>query len=105
MQPNMTRTALPAAFLVLLVLPDFALADAAQAKKYIAEAKSMIESRGWDDCESRLKLAEGELDDASYGFDRAGNLVTRADQRGELALKWDANQRLAESRANGASTT
>lgn len=47
---------------------------------------------------------EGEYEGAFYRFDRAGNLVERRDERGELTLRWDANQRLIESRMNGTST-
>ena len=41
---------------------------------------------------------EGKYDGAFYRFDRAGNLLCRHDQRGALHLRWDANQRLIESR-------
>jgi RHS repeat-associated protein len=47
---------------------------------------------------------EGEHEGASYRFDRAGNLVWRQDERGDLALRWDANQRLVESCLNGVPT-
>ncbi|WP_084162255.1 RHS repeat-associated core domain-containing protein [Methylocaldum szegediense] len=47
---------------------------------------------------------EGEYEGAFYRFDRAGNLIERHDRRGALHLRWDANQRLIESRLDGVST-
>ncbi|CAI8862628.1 RHS repeat domain-containing protein [Methylocaldum szegediense] len=47
---------------------------------------------------------EGEYEDVFYRFDRAGNLIDRHDRRGALHLRWDANQRLIESRLEGVST-
>jgi RHS repeat-associated protein len=47
---------------------------------------------------------EGEYEGAQYRFDRAGNLIYRRDPRGELHLRWDANQRLIESRINDSTT-
>jgi len=49
-------------------------------------------------------LREGEYEGAQYRFDRAGNLIYRRDPSGELHLRWDANQRLIESRLNDIST-
>jgi len=49
-------------------------------------------------------LREGEYEGAQYRFDRAGNLIYRRDPRGELHLRWDANQRLIESRINDSTT-
>jgi RHS repeat-associated protein len=47
---------------------------------------------------------EGEYESAFYRFDCAGNLICRHDQRGALHLRWDANQRLIESRLNDVPT-
>ena len=47
---------------------------------------------------------EGEYDGTYYRFDRAGNLVERRDSERDLHLVWDANQRLAESYADGVVT-
>jgi RHS repeat-associated protein len=47
-------------------------------------------------------LREGKYEAADYRFNRAGNLVFRRDEGGELILAWDADQRLVESRMNGA---
>jgi RHS repeat-associated protein len=47
---------------------------------------------------------EGEYKGTSFGFDRAGNLVERRDHDGHLTLRWDANQRLIESRIDGTTT-
>jgi RHS repeat-associated protein len=44
---------------------------------------------------------EGDFDGVRYRFDRVGNLVERAGRGGVTELKWDANQRLTESRTNG----
>ncbi|BBA33018.1 uncharacterized protein sS8_1056 [Methylocaldum marinum] len=41
---------------------------------------------------------EGEYEGVFYRFDRVGNLIERHDRRGALHLRWDANQRLIESR-------
>ena len=48
---------------------------------------------------------EGEYDGAYYRFDRAGNLITRRDERGELRLAWDANQRLVTTVLEGRTTS
>ena len=64
MQLTKTCTALFAALLVLCLVPAFARADAAKARKYIDDAKDCGEHHNWDDAENRLKLAEGEIDDA-----------------------------------------
>jgi len=48
---------------------------------------------------------EGAYEGSSYRFDRMGNLIGRRDSRGELALVWDAGQRLIESRLNDVVTT
>ncbi len=37
----------------------------------------------------------GTYEGTSYRFDRAGNLIERQDERGELSMRWDANQRLS----------
>lgn len=47
---------------------------------------------------------QGEHEGAFYRFDRAGNLVERRDELGELILRWDANQRLIETRLESVST-
>lgn len=43
---------------------------------------------------------EGRYEGTYYCFDRAGNLTIRRDDKRELDLLWDANQRLIESHAN-----
>jgi RHS repeat-associated protein len=47
---------------------------------------------------------EGTYEGVFYRFDRSGNVVERHDQRGKLALRWDAAQRLIESGTNGTAT-
>ncbi|TCW75947.1 type IV secretion protein Rhs [Burkholderia sp. SRS-46] len=42
---------------------------------------------------------EGEIDGRRYTFDRAGNLVRKRDERGDLRLSWDADGLLIESDA------
>jgi RHS repeat-associated protein len=47
---------------------------------------------------------EGQLGDALFRFDRAGRLTHRRDDRGDVALSWDANDRLIESRTQDIAT-
>ena len=56
----------------------------------------LADSAGW----SRL----GEHLGARYCFDRAGDLVERADRAGALRLRWDARRRLVEARRDESTT-
>jgi RHS repeat-associated protein len=47
---------------------------------------------------------EGEFNGQVYRFDRSGNLYNRSDNSGEVEFFWDGNQRLIESRINGANS-
>lgn len=50
--------------LVLLLLPASLRADVAGARKLMEQTKENLRLRDWDACESNLKLAEAEVDDA-----------------------------------------
>src|SRR3954464_13423693 len=91
MKTMKTHTALFAALLVLWLLPAFALADAAQARKYIADAKEAGEHHSWDDAENRLKLAEGEIDDAPAADKAAVSKEIEATRKSLLTARreWD----------------
>ncbi len=47
---------------------------------------------------------EGEYEGIHYRFDRAGNLVDRADPESRTHFEWDANQRLIQSTTDGRAT-
>ena len=47
---------------------------------------------------------EGEYEDCSYRFDRAGNLVERKEPKKNDTFLWDGNQRLIESTTHGQTT-
>ncbi len=68
-------------------------------------AQFLIDPAG-DRLQTRIVEHErvGTYDGTAYRFDRAGNLVERHDARGELSLRWDANQRLTSSALNGIET-
>ncbi|WP_079221749.1 RHS repeat-associated core domain-containing protein [Stenotrophomonas maltophilia] len=63
---------------------------------------------GGDDDDLTTWTREGAYQGMHYVFDRAGDLVRKGVPHGDapddLALIWDANHRLAESRRNGQST-
>ena len=61
----MVRCHIALCLLSILVAPAFVFADAATARKFIADAKSEIGSQNWDHAEETLKLAEAALDDAT----------------------------------------
>lgn len=59
---------------------------------------------GADDDNIITWTREGTYQGVHYVFDRAGDLIHRSARSGDLALIWDANHRLMESRSNGEST-